>query len=111
MYDKSVVGAQVSEFYDSGDQYFSISISRRNSLTIGNYTSVTVGFLINDDFRKKVNFWNDKNVPLKIVNNTCERCIIPDCKERVAPAVVAGQQEKHDKIKSSIKRLLSEAQN
>ena len=111
MFDKSVVGAQVSEFYDSGDQYFSISISRRNSLTIGNYTSVTVGFLINDDFRKKVNFWNDKSVPVKIVNNTCERCTIPDCKERVAPAVVAGRQEKHDKIKSSIKRLLNETQN
>lgn len=111
MYDKSVVGAQVSEFYDSGDQYFSISISRRNRLTIGNCTSVTVGFLIYDDFRNKVKFWNDKSVPVKIVNNTCERCTIPDCKERVAPAVVAEQQENDDKIKSSIKRLLSEAQN
>jgi len=111
MYDKSVVGAQVSEFYDSGDQYFNISISRRNKLTIGNFTSVTVGFLLNSDFRKKVKFWNDKSVPVKIVNNTCERCTIPDCKERVVPALVAERQKKYDKIKSSIKRLINEAQN
>jgi transcriptional regulator with XRE-family HTH domain/Zn-dependent peptidase ImmA (M78 family) len=108
--DKSVVGAQVSEFHDSGDQYFSISISRRNRLTLGNCTSVTTGFLINDEFRKKVKFWNDKNVPVKIVNNTCERCTIPGCKERVAPAVVAMQQQRNDKIKSLIKKLISDVQ-
>jgi transcriptional regulator with XRE-family HTH domain/Zn-dependent peptidase ImmA (M78 family) len=111
MNDKSVVGAQISEFYDSRDKYFSISISRRNSLTIGSCTSVTVGFLINDDFGKNVKFWNDNNVPSKIVNNTCERCVIPDCKVRVAPAVVAEQQEKHEAIKSSIVKLISDAQS
>ena len=110
MSDKSIAGAQISEFYDSGDQYFSISISRRDSLTRENSTSVTVGFLVNDDFRKKVKFWNDKNVPIKIVNNTCERCSIKDCVERVALPVVAKQQEKYDAIKSSITQLISEAQ-
>ncbi len=75
-YDKSVAGVQISEFFDSGDQYFSISISRRNRLTIGNNISITVGFLINDDFKKKVKFWNDQKIPVKIVNNTCERCTI-----------------------------------
>jgi len=108
IYNKSVVGTQVSEFYDSGDKYFSISISRRNRLTIGSCTSVTVGFLINDDFRKKVKFWSDKTVPAKIVNNTCERCTIQDCMERVVPANVAEQLEKYDNIKSSIKKLISE---
>jgi transcriptional regulator with XRE-family HTH domain len=111
MDDKSVVGAQISEFYNSRDQYFSISISKRNSLTKGNSTSVTVGFLINDDFRKKVKFWNDTNLPVKIVNNTCERCTIHDCKERVASAVVAEQLEKYDSIKSSIKKLISEVES
>ncbi len=111
MYDKSVVGAQVSKFYDSGDKYFSISIARRNRLTIGNNTSITVGFLMNDEFRKKVNFWNDPKIPAKIVNNTCERCTIQDCKERVAPANVAEQLEKYDSIKSSIKKLISEVES
>ncbi|NNG27747.1 MAG: ImmA/IrrE family metallo-endopeptidase [Ignavibacteriaceae bacterium] len=105
---KFIVGAQISEFFDSGDKYFSISISRRDSLIKDNSTSVTVGFLINDEFRKKVKFWNDTNVPVKIVNNTCERCTIQDCMERVVPANVAEQLEKYDNIKSSIKKLISE---
>ncbi len=111
MFDKSIVGAQISEFYDSRDKYFSISISRRNRLTKGNCTSVTVGFLINDDFRKKVKFWNDNGVPSKIVNNTCERCTIPDCKDRVVPANVAEQLEKYNNIKSSIKKLINEVES
>jgi len=110
-YDKSVAGVQISEFFDSGDQYFSISISRRNRLTIGNNISITVGFLMNDDFKKKVKFWSDQKIPVKIVNNTCERCNLPDCRERVAPAVVAEQEKKHEAIKSSIVKLISKAQS
>jgi hypothetical protein len=109
-HDKLVVGVQISEFYDSGDQYFCISISRKNNLIEKNYASVTAGFLINDEFRKKVQFWNDANVPVKIVNNTCERCAISDCKERVAPSVVAAQQEKYDNVNNAIQRLISELQ-
>ncbi|MBT8387995.1 MAG: helix-turn-helix domain-containing protein, partial [Ignavibacteria bacterium] len=110
-FDKSVVGAQISEFYDSGEQYFSISISRRNRLIKGNNISITVGFLINDDFKKKIKFWNDQKIPVKIVNNTCERCNLPECRERIAPAVVAEQNEKYDSIKSSIEKLINEAEN
>ena len=106
-----VIGAQISEFYDSGDKYFSISIARRSSLTGGNNSSVTIGFLINDEFKKLVKFWNDKKVPHKIVNDTCERCLIKDCKERVAEPVTAENLIKYKEMRSALKKVISDLQD
>jgi len=108
--DNPVIGAQISVFNNTGDQYFSISIARRSRLTEGNNSSVTVGFLINDEFKEQIRFWNDKNVPLKIVNDTCERCLIKDCKERVANPIAAERQTRYKNMRTALNKLISEMQ-
>ena len=110
-YDNSVIGAQVSEFFNSKDQYFSISIARRDRLAEGNNSSVTLGFLINEDFKKEVRFWNDPNIQIKEVNDTCEKCLISDCKERIAPPIVAEHQKKYSSTITTLKKLMNELQD
>ena len=110
-FDKPIIGAQISEFYNSKDQYFSISIARRDRLVEGMNSSVTIGFLINDDFKRNVKFWNDPNVLIKEVNDTCEKCMISNCKERVAPPTVAEQQNKYARTKTALDKLLQEIQD
>ncbi|GBD87375.1 helix-turn-helix protein [bacterium BMS3Abin03] len=108
--DNPVIGAQISEFKNTGDRYFSISIARKSRTTEGNNSSVTVGFLINDEFKERIRFWNDKNVLVKIVNDTCERCLIKDCKERVANPVAAEKQTKYKNMRTALDKLLNEMQ-
>jgi XRE family transcriptional regulator, fatty acid utilization regulator len=107
-FDELIIGAQVSEFYNSKDRYFSISIAGRSKLIEGMNTSVTLGFLINEEFKSRINFWNDQNVPLKVVNDTCEKCSIIDCKERVASPTVAEQQIKYTNTKVALEKLINE---
>ena len=107
-FDGLIIGAQVSEFYNSKDRYFSISIAGRNKLFEGINTSVTLGFLINDEFKKRINFWNDQKIPLKIVNDTCEKCVISDCKERVASPIAAEQNIKYTNTKAALEKLIDE---
>lgn len=107
-FDELIIGAQVSEFYNSKDRYFSISIAGRSKLIGGINTSVTLGFQNNDEFKKRINFWNDRNVPVRVVNDTCEKCTIEDCKERVVPPVVADEQIKYSNRKAALEKLISE---
>jgi hypothetical protein len=110
-YDKPVIGIQKSQFYNSGDQYLTISIARRSKTIGDNLSSVTIGFLVNEELKQTINFWNDPKIKIKEVNDTCERCLIADCKERVAPPVAADEKTKINNIKNALEKLINEIQN
>jgi len=110
-YDKPVIGIQKSQFYNTGDQYLTISIARRSKTTDDNLSSVTIGFVLNDVAKQTIKFWNDPKITIKVVNDTCERCLIADCKERIAPPVAAEDKTKIDKIKTALEKLMNEMQN
>jgi len=109
-YDKPVIGTQKSQFYNSGDEYLTISIARRSKIIDDNLSSVTIGFLVNDKLKQIIKFWNDPKIKVKVVNDTCERCVIADCKERVAPPIAAEEISKLNNIKTTIKKLTAEMQ-
>ena len=110
-FDKMVIGIQKSQFYNSGDQYLTISIARRSKTTDDNLSSVTIGFLVNKELKQNIKFWDDPKIRIKEVNDTCERCLIADCKERIAPPVAAEDKTKFDKTKTALEKLVNEMQN
>lgn len=110
-YYKPVIGIQKSQFHNSGDQYLSVSIARRSKLIDDNLSSVTIGFLVNDDLKQTVKFWNDPKIKIIEVNDTCERCLINECNERVASAVAAEEKIKSDNIKTALEKLMNEMKN
>ena len=77
-----IVGAQVSQYVDSKNEYFVISMARPLVRTPNTNSSVCLGFLLNNELKKRLNFWNDTSVSRKIVGETCERCSIADCEVR-----------------------------
>ncbi len=89
-----IIRTQRSHFFGTDDEYLNISIARKLSLSHDKASCVTLGFLINDDFKKKVHFWNDPEIPVREVNETCERCGILNCKERISEPYVFEQQER-----------------
>jgi transcriptional regulator with XRE-family HTH domain/Zn-dependent peptidase ImmA (M78 family) len=109
--DKPVIGIQKSQFYNSGDQYLTISIASKSKTTDDNLSSVTIGFLVNEELKQNIKFWNDPKIRIKEVNDTCERCLISDCKERIASPVAAEDKTKINNIKTAIEKLMNEMQN
>jgi len=89
----TIATAQRSRFYANGDEYFSFSLAHPHSLEPAMNSCVTLGFLVNDAFKKSVNFWSDEGLPLQIVGDTCERCGIADCESRVVPASLREREE------------------
>ena len=105
-YKGAIVAAQRSKYADSGNEYFCITLARRLGRTPHANLSVTIGFLVNNDFKKKVAFLDDANVPVKMVNETCERCGIADCKERVAKPYVLEKQNRLKEVENAVKELM-----
>ncbi len=105
-----IVAAQRSRFVDSDAEFFSITLARPLVLTEGTNSSITLGFLINDAFKKVVRFWDDPAVSRVEVNETCERCSLSEaqCADRVAPAVIHQKQQSQETREKVLSRLMQQ---
>lgn len=91
--DGFVPGAQRSKFHGTGDEYFSISLAHPHTLAPDMNSCVTLGFLVNDALKRTVRFWDDPALPASLVGDTCERCSLADCAERVVPAILRDREQ------------------
>jgi len=105
---KLFIDAQISEFFVSKNKYFCFSVGSTNSPLSENYSSVTLGFLLNDNFKKQVKFWSDQGIKEKEVNNTCERCLIKNCKERASAPTKAEEQKNIEKIQETMAEMIEQ---
>ena len=104
-YKGPIVGVQRSHFEHSANEYFNFTLARWLGRTPENALSVTIGFLINDEFKKKVRFWNSSQVSIKTVNQTCQRCGILNCEERMSEPIVLIEQKRLSDLDASIEKL------
>lgn len=94
-----------SKFHETNDEYISFSVAQQNILDPNTFTSVTIGIYLDEQLKKKINFWNDPSIPYRIVNDTCEMCNIPDCKERISEPITLRKIQKSLDIENAIKKL------
>jgi hypothetical protein len=76
--------AQKSTYIDTQDQYLVISFAQPMSPTPNLNVSVSMGIYLDDQTREKLAFLQDPLLPSRDVNQTCERCSLFDCRERIA---------------------------
>ncbi len=105
-----LIGAQRSHFIAEDVEYFIISLARPLVLSEGTNASMTLGFLINEDFKKTVRFWEDPALPRFEVNETCERCsLAPEvCKERAAPPLIHQRERTQSRREEALQQLMHE---
>ena len=104
-----VVGVQRSHFVGQKTEYFCISISRPLVLTPTTNTSVTLGFQIDDDFKKRVRFWDDPAIACVEINETCERCSLSElaCQDRAVPATLYERDQAMAARNETLQTLLT----
>ncbi len=79
-----LISAQRAHFVPEDVEFFVISAAQPLEESGDTVSCVTLGFLVDEDFKKKARFWNDPEVRSQPVGLTCERCPIPleDCEAR-----------------------------
>ena len=102
------IEAQRSRFIDQDLHVFNISMARPLSLNSTTHSSMTLGFIINEDFKRLVRFWEDPEIEDIDVNETCERCCLSrsECQSRAAEPDMYQKQERLKKREQTLSRLL-----
>lgn len=105
---KPLIGVQRSRFIDHGVETFGITLARPSSVEKHANASGTISFVINEHFKNTVAFWNDPEIPVVEVNETCERCSLPPemCRERAVPPGIYEKQQQANRQEKVLKELI-----
>ena len=93
----AIAQVQRSKFIEGDREFFCICVARRLVLTEGELSSMTIGFQLDNTFKRAVKFWDDSLVPQEVIGETCERCPLTreECSERAAePTVYEATQHR-----------------
>ncbi|SDX92728.1 helix-turn-helix domain-containing protein [Hymenobacter psychrophilus] len=101
------LGAQRSR-YPNGDEYLCLTLARAGTATEP-AVSVTVGLLCDDTLNQKIRFAADPAIMHKEVNETCERCTIPDCEVRAAAPLEVERRQRQQELQDAVAALVNEA--
>ncbi|GAB3504829.1 hypothetical protein GCM10027341_35680 [Spirosoma knui] len=111
-FDGTLCRAQLSEYADSGHQYFIVSVAhpfqaRSGEPATQQNMSVSMCFAVNDNLRSKMKFLSmpENDIPYRLVNEACERCGIFDCRERVAAPIVLQKKRQFSSMKQAMEKL------
>lgn len=101
------IGAQISQYHETDNEYLIISVGFPNVSYPSQGISVSIGLKISSSVKRKLRFLSDEDIRVRLVNNTCERCSIANCKERVASPHIIEQEEKAKELHDSLERMLN----
>ncbi|HEY0744699.1 MAG TPA: XRE family transcriptional regulator [Chryseosolibacter sp.] len=92
-YSQPLCFAQRSRYFGNEKEYLILTFAKPSLEGTGINHSISIGLLLTSQLKKKVQFWNDPTIPIRMVGETCERCPAVDCAERVAePKVLMREQ-------------------
>lgn len=106
----ALVDVQRAKFIETNADFFAISLARPLVLSPNTNSSMIIGFLMNDKFKKKVKFWNDPAIKNTNINETCERCGLSEkeCSERVAQPILYEQHKFQKSREEALAELIKE---
>lgn len=105
IYSKPLCMAQRSRYFGNEKEYLILSLAKPAMEGTNINHSISVGLLLTNQLRKKVMFWNDPAIPIRMVGETCQRCPAADCAERAAEAEVLQKGQRIAVMKTALKAL------
>lgn len=100
--------AQHSKYIGSENEYLLITLAKPQSPQPGRHSSISLGLRVNEALKKKLKCWNDPAIPVRWVNETCERCPAVDCQERTAPPRVLQEENRISEMKYALQELMQQ---
>ncbi len=104
--NRVICRAQRSKYIGSDNEYLLITLAKPQSPQPGRYSSISLGLMVNDALKRKLKCWNDDSIPVRWVNETCERCPAVDCQERAAPPRILQEENQVSEMKYALQELM-----
>ncbi len=102
------IGVQISRFPDDVSEYFCLGLAFLAPIGPPDPVSLTIGFRIDDQFRRTVRFAADRTVPRALISSTCERCPLDAeaCHDRVAPPTMVELARTREEQRRALAAIL-----
>lgn len=98
--------AQISDYIDSPNRYFVMTMARSMYPTPASFSSVSVGILLNPHSQNVLRFVQDSKLVVRQVGETCERCSAITCRERAAPPAIWQSKQLQARRQEDLQQLL-----
>lgn len=103
----TLLDVQRSRYLGTDDEYFSLTLARAGAPDAP-AMSVTIGLRCDEALQQQFKFLADLTAfPLVIVNETCERCPLTDCRERAAPPVQVQRAARRAAYEAAVAALVA----
>lgn len=100
-----VIDVQISHYWQTHNRYLCITLAKPKSKGSKEMVSVTLGLLLDQSLLQLMRFVNDEQISSRTVHTTCERCSIPDCRERAVPPVYIDKQQRNNAVHNALLSL------
>lgn len=104
-YKSPLIGVQISHYWQTQNRYLCITIAKPKSKQSTEMVSVTLGLMLDKPMLQLMRFVNDPAIDTRMVNTTCERCAISNCKERAAAPLHILQAQQEAETDSGLEQL------
>jgi len=105
--EELICNAQISEYIDTENNYLVICLAKPSPPNLKINSSITIGFAIDDNLKSVVNFLSDSALTHRKVNETCERCGLENCAERMVAPVILQKRVAREKLKAAVANLIT----
>lgn len=99
-------GAQKVEFVKNDTNFLLLSLARPLSLSKTRGAAIALGIKIDKQSKSIIKFLDDPAIETEYVSESCERCPLTDCSERVAEGILISRQNSLEKRESALKKFL-----
>lgn len=108
--EQPLVGAQISQFHQSGDRFLCLGFARPLVLSPDVGSSVIVGFRVDETLTNTIRFAADPHLPRAVISGTCERCPLTpaECQVRAVPPTILQHQARQQERQQALQRVRSE---
>ncbi|MEZ4917460.1 MAG: helix-turn-helix domain-containing protein [Saprospiraceae bacterium] len=100
-----ISGVQRALFVDTDEEYLCIALAKPGYPTRNKNVCVTIGILLDETAKNTIQFWDDPAIPQVLVNVTCERCALTNCRERASEPIVIQKRETRRKMLEALDQL------
>ncbi|MBU1564870.1 MAG: helix-turn-helix domain-containing protein [Proteobacteria bacterium] len=99
-------GVQKIQFVESSTSFLLISMARPLSLSRERGSAIAIGVKIDKKSEASIKFLNDPAIAGEMVSETCERCPLTDCSERVAEATIITERNTSETREKALQQFI-----
>lgn len=98
-------GVQIIRYTESQDRFLLLSMARPLALSEKRGSAIAIGIKLDLKSEPFIRFIKDNQIPFAEVSETCERCPLKDCSQRVVTAEIINHRLHLKKSEDALKNL------